>query len=148
MKKYFSFLMIFLCLMVFSCNSPYGKKVKINDRIEVFIKDGATEDEAKKLGNYIDTTWKNSSNKKSFQLLKDSGQYTVRMVVDEDKIKHDSSLDASFMAIQFLIEENVFKGSKVRLILTDNQFKDIKTFKSSPPELNEQDKTTDSAHAK
>lgn len=50
------------------------------------------------------------------------------MVVDEEKIKTDSTLDVSFMALRMLIEEQVFKGSKVKLILTNNKFKDLKTF--------------------
>ena len=87
MKRYFFCLIVVLSVLLYSCNSPYGKRVKINDRIEVYIKNGATEDEAKSLGNYIDTVWKGATNQKSFQLSKDSGQYTVRMVVDENKIK-------------------------------------------------------------
>ncbi len=140
-------ILMFLLVFFISCNtSPYGKKIKVNDRIEVYIKNRATEADAKKFGDYIDTTWKTSTNKKSFQLSKDSGQYTIRMVVDENKIKKDTSLDVSFMAIQFLIEEQVFKGTKVKLILTDDNFKDLKTFESSSSKSNSQDKNnSDSA---
>jgi hypothetical protein len=35
------------------------------------------------------------------------------------------------MALQFLFESQVFTGNRVKLILTDNKFKDIKTFPSS-----------------
>ena len=146
MKRYFFCLIVVLSVLLYSCNSPYGKRVKINDRIEVYIKNGATEDEAKSLGNYIDTVWKGATNQKSFQLSKDSGQYTVRMVVDENKIKADSSLDVSFIAIQFLLEQQVFKSSKVRLILTDDHFKDLKAFESTATDSNRQDKNvSDSA---
>lgn len=140
MKRYFFCLIVVLSVLLYSCNSPYGKRVKINDRIEVYIKNGATEDEAKIFGNYIDTVWKGATNQKSFQLSKDSGQYTVRMVVDENKIKADSSLDVSFIAIQFLLEQQVFKSSKVRLILTDDHFKDLKAFESTATDSNRQDK--------
>lgn len=116
-----------------SCNSSFGKKVKVNDRIEVYIKNEATEEDAKKMGNYFANTWKEQTNEISFQLSKDSAQYTVKMVVDEKKLKADSTLDVSFLAIQALLEQEVFKGSKVKLILTDNKFNDIKTFDSSPP---------------
>ncbi|MEO5782556.1 MAG: hypothetical protein ABIQ07_04750 [Ginsengibacter sp.] len=147
MKLKLSCVLLFSLVVCVSCNtSPYGKKVKVNDRIEVFIKNEANEAEAKKLGNFIDSTWKMSTNQKSFQLSKDIGQYTVRMVVDENKIKEDSSLDVSFMAIQFLLEENVFKGSKVILILTNDSFKDIKSFQSHSFDLNSQEKNnSDSA---
>jgi len=131
MKPYPQILLVFL-LFFFSCTSPYGKRVEINNEIEIFIKNGATEEEARKLGTYIDTSWKSSNNKKSFQLSKDSGFYTVRMVVDENKVKADSTLDVSFRAIQFLIELQVFKGNTVKLILTDDKFNDIKIYYGTP----------------
>jgi hypothetical protein len=31
-----------------------------------------------------------------------------------------------------LIADEVFKGSKVKLVLTDNKFKDVKTFDDTP----------------
>lgn len=132
MKLYLTGLLIFSALLFASCDMDgYGKKIKINEHTEIFIKNDATEEDAKKLGNYIDSTWKEQKNSKSFQLSKDSGNYTLKMVVDEEKVKNDSSLDVSFQAIQFLIEDQVFKGSKVTLILTDNKFNDIKTVKSN-----------------
>ena len=132
MKFNLTTLLVLSTLLFASCDmAGYGKKVKVSDQTEIFIKNDATEAEAKKLGNYFDSTWKEQTNKKSFQLSKDSGNYTVRMVVDADKVKNDTTLDISFQAIQFLIEEQVFKGSKVTLILTDNKFNDIRTVKSS-----------------
>jgi hypothetical protein len=50
------------------------------------------------------------------------------MVVDEEKVKNDKTLDISFMALRMLIAENAFKGSPVKLILTNNKFKAIKTY--------------------
>lgn len=128
MKKYFISLTLLVTMVLFSCSSDFGKKVKINDRLEVYIKDGATEEDAKKLGTYIDTTWKENRNMISFQLLKDSGNYTVKMVVDQEKVKQDSTLDASFIAIKYLLEQDVFTGNKVKLVLTDDHFKDLKSF--------------------
>ena len=144
MKLFILPLCLFLSILFTSCDiDGYGKKVKISDHTEVFIKNDATEAEAKKLGIYIDSTWKEQTNDKSFQLSKDSGNYIVRMVVDENKVKNDTTLDVSFQAIQFLIEDQVFKGSKVTLILTDNKFNDIKTVKSSPALFNDQQTTND-----
>ena len=123
-------LLLLLPVFIYSCNT-YGKKVKVNDHIDVYIKNSATEEDAKKLGNYIDTTWKGNNNQKAFQLWKDSGIYTVKMIVDEKNYKQDTAnINISFMAIQFLIESQVFKENKVRLVLTDDSFKDIKTFES------------------
>ena len=103
MRKTFLFFLPLVFLVV-ACNS-YGKKVKINDTLEVYLKgDSVTESDAKKLGNYISGLTKDSKNEKSFQLSKDSGSYVVKMVVDGDKVKTDSTLDASFIAFKALIE--------------------------------------------
>ena len=118
-------------IMVFAAScSNYGTRVKINDKIEVYYKgDGVNEADATKVGKCIDTTFKSATNNKTLQVTKDSGQYVVRMVVDKEKVK-DNALDVSFMAMQFLIESQVFTGSKVKLVLTDEYFKDIKTYPS------------------
>ena len=51
MRKLF-FVVAFACVLV-SCNN-YGKKVKINDTVEIYLQgDNVNENEAKKLGNYI-----------------------------------------------------------------------------------------------
>ncbi len=116
--------------VLFAGCSDYGKCVKVNSHIEVYLKgNGVTEEDAKKFGNYLDTTYKDSKNQMSFQMAKDSGQYVIRMVVDKDKVK-DNALDVSFMALQFLFESQVFPGNKVKLIITDDHFKDIKSFPS------------------
>ena len=137
-------LCLFLSILFSSCDiDGYGKKITVSDRTEVFIIKDATEAEAKKMGNYFDSTWKEQTQKKSFQLAKDSGNYTVRMVVDTEKVK-DSSLDESFQAVQFLLADQVFKGSTVKLILTDDKFKDFKTFVNSDMYKSEDEVTTDS----
>jgi|SRR5436190_7156183 len=131
MKPNTTMLLLVIAILFASCNE-YGQKIKTSDYTEVYIKgDSVTEADAKKFGTYMDTAYKDSKNKKSFQITKDSGQYVIRMVVDEEKVKKDSSLDISFMALQVLFETQVFTGNRVKLILTDNQFKDIKIFPSS-----------------
>lgn len=125
-------LIMLILVFVSSCGGEYGKKVKINDTIDVYLKDdNVTEADAKKLGNFFAETWKDQKNHKSFQLSKENGQYIVRFSVDVEKVKNDKLIDVSFMAIQFLIESQAFPGSKVKLILTDDHFKDFKTFDGS-----------------
>ena len=137
-------LCLFLSILFSSCDiDGFGKKITVSDRTEVFIMEDATEAEAKKMGNYFDSTWKEQTQKKSFQLAKDSGNYTVRMVVDTEKVK-DSTLDESFQAVQFLLADQVFKGSDVKLILTNDKFKDFKTFVNSDMYKSEDELTTDS----
>lgn len=129
--------------------SPFGKKVTINESLEIYIKgDSTTEADARKLGDYLAKTWKDITNKKSFQLIKEKGGYTVKMVVDTEKLKADSTLDVSFMALRMLIADEVFKGSKVKLVLTDNQFKDIKTFDDTPAAIMPATTSTDSGSIK
>lgn len=126
---------VMVAVVFAACNifSPFGKKVTINESLEIYIKgDSTTETDAKKLGDYLAKTWKDITNKKSFQLIKENGGYTVKMVVGTEKLKADSTLDVSFMALRMLIADEVFKGSKVKLVLTDNKFKDIKTFDDTP----------------
>ena len=50
------------------------------------------------------------------------------MVVDEKMVKTDTSLNSAFMAVKTLLEEEVFKASKVNFIITDNRFNDIKSY--------------------
>lgn len=137
---------LFVACSIFS---PYGKKVTINDSLEIYIKgDSTTETDARKLGDYLAKTWKDITNKKSFQLIKEKGAYTVKMVVDTEKLKADSTLDVSFMALRMLIADEVFKGSKVKLVLTDNKFKDVKTFDDTPAAETPTTTTSDSSGIK
>ncbi len=134
MKKIFLCISIAITLVMASCNifSPYGKAIKINDSLEVFIKgDSTTETDAKKLGTYLADLWKEDKNHKSIQLIKEKDLYTIKMVANEKVLQADPALESAFGIVRALIEENVYKGSKVRLILTDDKFKDIKTFDGS-----------------
>ncbi|MEI2708090.1 MAG: hypothetical protein V9E96_03620 [Chitinophagaceae bacterium] len=40
----------------------------------------------------------------------------------------EPALDVSFAALRMVLENEVFKGSKVKLIVTNNTFKDLKTY--------------------
>ena len=131
MKNNLIILVLAFTVLFAACNSGYGKKIKINDNTDVYIKgDSVTEADGKKFGDYFVNKFKDLKQEKSFQLSKDSGQYVVRMIVDEAKLKQDKTLEISFMAMQMLFEMEAFPGSKVKLVLTDNQFKDFKTYNS------------------
>lgn len=115
-------------LALVSCNN-YGKKITIDDTMEVYMKgDSVNENQAKKIGNYLVKLWSDSKQKKSLQLTRDSGTYVVKMVVDESKLKKDSTIDLSFMALKTLLEAEVFNNQQIKFVLTDNTFKDIKTY--------------------
>ena len=114
--------------LLVSCDN-YGKKVKINDTLEIFVKgDSVTENDAKRLGKYIADLSGDAKNEKSLQLLKDSGKYVVRMVVDKGKMNGDTALDSSFTALKTQIETEVFKGQPIKFTITDNRFNEIKSY--------------------
>lgn len=128
MRKISVILTSVLVLVLLSCND-YGKKVKIDDTMEVYMKgDSVNENQAKKIGNYLVKIWSDSKQKKSLQLTKDSGMYVVKMVVDENKLKQDSTIDVSFMALKSLLEAEVFNNQQIKFVLTDNTFKDIRSY--------------------
>jgi len=128
MRRSFFLLIASTAFILVSCNN-FGKRVKIDDTMEVYLKgDSVTESQAKKLGGYLTNLWKESKNEKSLQLSKDSGMYVVRMVVDEGRLKKDSTADLGFQALKFLLESQVFENKPVKFILTDNTFKDIKSY--------------------
>lgn len=132
MKKSIYIIIIFT-VFITACNffgSDYGKRIEISDKVEVFIKgDSTTEQDAKKLGTYLDTTWKDITHKRSFQLIKEKGEYNIGMVVDEALLKKDTTLEVSFKALRLLIAMSVFPDNKVNLILTNDSFKPYKTYK-------------------
>lgn len=128
MRKLPVILTSLLALVFLSC-ANYGKRVKIDDSMEVYMKgDSVNENQAKKIGNYLVKLWSGSKQKKSLQLTKDSGMYVVKMVVDEAKLKQDSTIDMSFMALKTLLEAEVFNNQQIKFVLTDNTFKDIKSY--------------------
>jgi hypothetical protein len=125
MKNLVLQVMLAFSLLGFVGCEPYGKKVKINDQLEVYAKRDATEDEAKKLGDFLQTLDSENKNEKSFQLEKDKDVYTIRMVIPEEALKNNE-LEGSFQALQLLIKDSVFPGKTVKLILADDQFKNRK----------------------
>lgn len=124
MKQIIFFLVAVISLS--SCTN-YGKKVK-SSNIEVYYKDGITEETAQKTADYIytlDTQEETKNNKKSFQLNKDGDTINCKMVVNEEKYK-DIPM-ATFQRIGYMISKNVFDGKPVNLVLTNNKFKPITT---------------------
>ncbi len=131
MKKIFlpALYIITICFALTSC-SGYGEKIKINEKSEVYIKDGGTKEEADKLGgfllrnNYFDT-----SSEKSVQISKDKDTTFVKFVVDADKLKDNPQAELGFQYMQMMLRDSVFNGKPTRIILTDNAFKTIRAVK-------------------
>lgn len=125
MKKILLVLLPLVYLLT-SCED-YGNKVSIGKN-EVYYKgDGATETEAKKLGDFLKKVgWFNDSATRSAQLTKQNNAYVVRFVVDKDKVDfNDKSMMNEFWLLQSQISEGAFSGAKTKIILADTKLKDI-----------------------
>lgn len=119
---------------IYSNYLSYGKKVRINDKSYVFIKNDATEDEAQKLGGFlIANKFFNDQTEKSVQLQRENDLYTLRFPVDEDEIKANPRGEDTFQYMQMRLRDSVFGGRSVRVILADHNFKDIKTISELNP---------------
>ncbi|MFN2458467.1 MAG: hypothetical protein ABR502_09720 [Chitinophagaceae bacterium] len=110
-----------------ACNN-YGKKVIVNSTSEVFYKgDGVTGADAKRLGKfllrqgYFDTT-----TEKSVQLSKENNQYVVKFVVSQEKLTQNKDyVLLGFKVWQMWISQNVFNNAKTKVVLTDENLKDV-----------------------
>jgi len=125
MRKFF-FLLIMGLVLVTACNE-YGDKVQINAKSEVYYKEGVSEAEAKKLGDFLlKKEYFNSTDERSAQLTKENGEYVVKFVVNEEKLNQDKdNVMLGFKVWQMWIQDNVFNGAKTKLVLTDDKFKDV-----------------------
>jgi hypothetical protein len=121
MKRILSLL---LAVFLLSACTNHGKKVK-SGHIELFYKEGITEDEAQKTAALIEKVDKlagnDISNKKSFQLIKDKDTTLLRMVVREERQKDVK--DEDFIGIANLVSDSIFSGRPVNMDLTDDHFK-------------------------
>lgn len=116
-------LLCILPLLVLAACVNHGKKVK-SGVIEMYYREGITEDEAAKAAAAIEEVDKqdnnNTTTRRTFQLLRDGDTVTLRMVVDLEKAKNLS--DANFLGIAQLISDRVFNGRPVNMDLTDKKF--------------------------
>lgn len=123
-------LFIFISFTVTACNN-YGKKINY-DKNELYYKGDATESEAKKLGDYLREGGKYFDQNTNFavQLEKKEGNYTVRFVVDEKKLKSSAGLEESYNAIREELSNHIFNNQAITVEITDGNFKTIKTYNS------------------
>ena len=127
MKRMF-LLLLGASLLLTACED-YGKSVKINEKSEVFYKgDGVSEAEAKNLGAFLlKQEYFNTADERTVQLMKDGDSYVVKFIVDQEKIKQQDSTTVvtGFKVWHMWIQDNVFNGAKLRLVLADDKLKDL-----------------------
>lgn len=122
-----SFAIIVLALLT-ACGNDYGKKIS-KDYLEVYYKDGVTEDGAQKVLNFLYPQWKNAGDKtpkKSIQLAKNGDTTVFRMVVIAERLNDLN--DRTLLIMVNTISDSVFAGKPVNIELTDKTFKTLKSF--------------------
>lgn len=108
--------------------SPNGKTYKVDDKHHVYYKgDGVNEDDAKKVGNYLKEIglFKDGAMDVQIDAEKNAKDMNVRFVVDKDKVTPE--VENAVATIGNDMEQKIYPGKTLHLILTDSKFDDIKT---------------------
>lgn len=101
--------------------SDFGDKMTFGAG-EVFYKDGATKDEAEKLGNYLLAEgFFDEESPKSVQISKKNDTYIFKMATQDDYIR-DVNFERSVEFITMDLSADVFNNAKVDVYLTDEMF--------------------------
>ncbi len=109
-----------------ACTNP-GKEIKINGNNKVYIKEGATDENAKQLGDYLMKVnyFPNDGKERAVQIRKESNKYIVSFVVDTAYYKQHSEVAEVFKSYEADIS-NVFGGTPVEVKAVDPALKEIK----------------------
>lgn len=126
LKKTFYYLLVIIFIPIFSCGDcnfdmGYGEKLTFGSKQEIYYKDGATEDHARKLGNYFkETGFFDGKSPKSVQIIKSGESFQIRFVIKKDLWKDQKTIK-NFMFMGKEISQNVFDKSPVDVHLCDDQ---------------------------
>ncbi len=113
-------------LLLFSMGCGYGSKVD-HGNIEVYYTDGATKEEADRLGAYLLKTWQSPADRRSVQIRKAGDGYQFRMVVKKE-FQNDERTLKSLELEGARISRDVFNGAAVEAHACDERLKTLKTF--------------------
>ena len=135
MKKILSLDISLLIAIIFilacdSCNtaSTYGKKIVVNEKSEVYYKGThITEVEAIKLGDFLSrNTYFDTKIPITVQVFNTKDTFTVNFVVDPQRVSQRPNSEASYSAMQVLIQDSVFNGRPTRVSLANENLEVIK----------------------
>jgi hypothetical protein len=113
-----------LLLLISSCNN-YGKKLKYGNN-EVYYTTSVTEEQAKKLGDYLEKAkFFTGDRRKSVQLDKSADTFLFRMVV-MDKFLNDPAYIESGKTSITELSQNVFDMKPVVIHFCDDHLKTIR----------------------
>lgn len=106
-----------------------GNVVTVNEKSKVFYTGASvSETEANTLGTFLlKQEYFNTDDERTVQLLKEGDSYVVKFIVDPEEIKlQDSgSVVTTFKVWHMWIQDNVFKGAKLRVVLADDKLNDL-----------------------
>lgn len=129
MRKLLFVLFIVASTLMVACNS-WGDKYMANEKSEVYYKDGATADDAKRLGDFLlKNNYFDSLTDKSVQLTKTADTFNVKFVVDKAKVSETENADMLFTIMGAAISSDVFSNKPVKVILADTR---MESFKEMP----------------
>ncbi len=131
MKKTTQLLCIFIATVfgIISCNS-FGDKVNIEGtKGEVYYKDGASQADARKLGDFLKSDgFFTNERAASVQVSKDGDSYVIRFVYTKDYYEKHPALDDFFKNYDETMSRELFGGKPINIMLTDKYFKAYKSF--------------------
>lgn len=108
--------------------NPNGKKYTVNDKHHVYYKgEGVTEDDAKKVGSYLTNIGLFSANNEmdvQINAEKNSNDVKIKFIVDKSKVT--PQVESGFLNIGNDMADKIYPGKNLHIILTDDEFDDIK----------------------
>jgi hypothetical protein len=129
MPRGISIVLLFAFALTLAGCSQYGEKLQFGSG-EVYYTDGATQEEAQKLGDWLKETgfFADDDVTRSVQLRKEGDVYQVRFVVQPDKIDDQVILDA-FQVFADVIGPDVLGGAPAEIHLTDENLETLRVIK-------------------
>lgn len=129
MKRLYIFLLMSACTVWAGCNSGKGQRETFGGG-ELFYTDGASADDAHKLGKYLQSVgFFSDESAQSAQLAKRGNTYVFRLVVKDDAV-NDESMARIFAFMSMDISADVFDQAPVDIELTDENLLTQKTIAS------------------
>ena len=121
--------LLIAAVIIFS--PDYGERIAVNNS-ELYYTDNVTEAEAQKVAEFIDSFTADIPQEITFQLDKRGDTYVYRMCAQPHAYETDE-LDASWIATETLLQQDVFPDANVIVELCDDTMTTQKTIDEVTP---------------
>lgn len=98
---------------------------------ELYYTENVSKEQADSLADYLEELYGDLENQKTFQLDRRGDDMIVRMCANSQALE-TNKLDASFMALEMLIQQTVFTDNNVVVELCDQDLETRKSFDNFP----------------